>query len=654
MADTPTNEGGLSSIPTAGVPLTVTGGGSRGSLATIVAPKGVIMNTSEQEGILANMQKLADQINNPWRQAQEGIKDISAWTQYGPAKTQAFQAREEARGADRAMLYNIAQQQASLKASQNQAQADLARINQLKQGQPGGAGTTTGGGALPQYVINALNSVNPNDVAAQQAILNNYYKTDVNEATKLGYNPAAGVSKMTFVPEIGQELDMTPPEVIAYTKTGKIPERFGIKAPNAPVVAPPTTTTPSTIAPTGGLKVTSGFGLRTDPITGEVGKLHAGIDLAGAEGTPIPANKPGTVAYAGNANDGFGNKVIVKHEDGSTSQYAHLRDLNVKPGETVDLSKPVGTLGSTGKSTGPHLHYSEKDASGNIIPVSADKISLPAQKAALMSAKTTETGGFVPPYPKPVNSKQVDANMKAEEEYRRANLSIGQKEGEVVAGKSGESQAQMNKLADTAALNTIPAAEQVLAIASDPERSKVLAYLHGGDPIATAAFTAAKRLSKKPANELEEEIITNKFGKQALEDYRFIQNAGMKLGIDFAADVFKGARMGIGLEKMAMGAKGIDTTLPAEVVRRNAQLIRDAGQFQIDKQNMFKEWAKTHGGKMASFDEFEGTPEYVKFRDDAKNRFINTYKGLVKPEGAAMTPAERARQEIENRKKGNK
>lgn len=656
MADTNTPiEGGLSYAPAApaAVPMTLTPGTGKTGLATINAPKGMLINAAESEGILANMQKLADQINNPWRQVQESIKDISAWSQYGPDKTEAFKAREEARAADRATLYSIEQQKAALAASQAQAQADLARINQLKQGQPGVAGATTGGGGLPQNVINALNAVNPRDIAAQQAILNNYYKTDVTKSIEQQYNPASGVTKLTTVPEIGQELEMTPPEVIEYTKTGKIPERFGIKMPNAPAVAPP-----STVTPPAGTKVTSGFGLRTDPITGQPNKMHAGIDLAGAEGTPIPPSKPGTVAYAGNANDGFGNKVIVKHDDGTTSQYAHLKDLNVKPGEIVDLNKPVGTMGSTGKSTGTHLHYSEKDAKGNIVPVSADKISLPAQKAELMAAKSTEApSGFVKPYPNPINSKQIDANMKAEEDYRKANLAIGQKEGETVAGKSGESQAQMNKLADTAALNTIPAAEQVLAIASDPQRSKVLAYLHGGDPIATAAFTAAKRLSNKKPSELEEEIITNKFGKQALEDYRFIQNTGMKLGIDFAADVFKGARMGIGLEKMAMGAKGIDTTLPAEVVRRNAQLIRDAGQFQMDKQRMFKEWAATHGGKLASFDEFEGTPEYVKFRDDAKNRFINTYKGLVKPEGTTsggLSPAERARQELENRKKGNK
>jgi len=656
MSDNTPIEPGLNAVATpASVPMSLTGGTAKGALATVNAPKGMLMNASDSQGILTNMQKLADQINNPYRQFQESLKDMMAHGNYGAEKTQALQAREESRAADRSNLYNIAQQQAALQASQSQAQAQLARLKSV--GAPSGtSGSGTPGSGMPPAAQAEYDSLlNAGYLNDAKAIRDKYINTDLTKAIDQRYNPASGVSKMTYIPEIQQELDLTPPEVIAYTNTGKIPDRFGIAMPGKPTTAPTAapTTAPSTVTPPTGTKVTSGFGVRTDPVTGEPGKMHNGVDLAGAEGTPIPPSKPGTVAYAGNANDGFGNKVIVKHNDGTTSQYAHLKDVSVKPGEVVDLNKVVGTMGSTGKSTGTHLHYSEKDAKGNIVPVSAANVSLPTQKAQLLAAKTSEPDGFVPPYPNAIGSAEMAENRKAREDFRKANLEISKKEGETVAGESGKSRTQMGKLVESS-MTTIPAAEKMLEIANDPERSKVFAYLHGGDKVQTALFTAAKHLSKKPPEQLEEEIITNKFGPQALEDYRFIQNAGMKLGIEFAADVFKGARMGIGLEKMAMGAKGIDTSLPANVVKINSQLIRDASKFQVAKQDMFEEWAKTHGGKMASFTAFEGTPEYVKFRDDATKHFTNTYKGIVKPEGNELSPADKAKQELENRQKRNK
>jgi hypothetical protein len=77
--ETTVTQPGLNAIPApASVPMSITGGTTKGALATVNAPKGMMMSAKESEGILANMQKLADQINNPWRQVQEGIKDMSA------------------------------------------------------------------------------------------------------------------------------------------------------------------------------------------------------------------------------------------------------------------------------------------------------------------------------------------------------------------------------------------------------------------------------------------------------------------------------------------------------------------------------------------------------------------------------------------------
>lgn len=104
---------------------------------------------------------------------------------------------------------------------------------------------------------------------------------------------------------------------------------------------------------------TSAYGRRKDPITGELGKLHSGQDVAARPGTPIPAATPGTVVYPG-FNDNFGNTVIVRNEAGY-SLYAHMQEGSSmpEPGQRVWPGDIIGNVGSTGaRSTGPHLHYS--------------------------------------------------------------------------------------------------------------------------------------------------------------------------------------------------------------------------------------------------------------------------------------------------------
>lgn len=102
-------------------------------------------------------------------------------------------------------------------------------------------------------------------------------------------------------------------------------------------------------------RLTSRFGPRADPFTG-VASNHTGVDMACPQGTPIRASMSGTVVYVGWSNV-FGNYVIINHGNGYQSLYGHMLKTSVKNGQAVDQNTRIGLVGSTGYSTGPHLHF---------------------------------------------------------------------------------------------------------------------------------------------------------------------------------------------------------------------------------------------------------------------------------------------------------
>jgi len=110
----------------------------------------------------------------------------------------------------------------------------------------------------------------------------------------------------------------------------------------------------SYVWPCGG-SITSEFGWRIHPIYGD-SRFHAGVDIGASSGTPVASAGNGTVISAG-WNGGYGNCVIVDIGNGLSAVYAHLSEINVSSGETVSSGQTVGAVGSTGDSTGSHLHY---------------------------------------------------------------------------------------------------------------------------------------------------------------------------------------------------------------------------------------------------------------------------------------------------------
>ena len=101
--------------------------------------------------------------------------------------------------------------------------------------------------------------------------------------------------------------------------------------------------------------VTSEFGSRWHPISGGY-RFHTGLDLAAPQGAAVAATSPGTVVVAGWCG-GYGQCVTIDHGGGVLTLYGHLSRIDVAPGQRVGQGQPIGLVGSTGRSTGPHLHY---------------------------------------------------------------------------------------------------------------------------------------------------------------------------------------------------------------------------------------------------------------------------------------------------------
>jgi murein DD-endopeptidase MepM/ murein hydrolase activator NlpD len=150
-------------------------------------------------------------------------------------------------------------------------------------------------------------------------------------------------------------------------------------------------------APVNG-RMTSGYGMRRHPVLG-YSRMHAGIDFGAAWGTPIFAVSDGMVSYAGR-HGGHGNYVRLEHGGGLGTGYGHMSRIAVSPGTRVRAGQVIGYVGSTGLSTGPHLHYEVYRGGATVNPLSAsftvkaqiDTKQRDALKARLMQLKKVVPG----------------------------------------------------------------------------------------------------------------------------------------------------------------------------------------------------------------------------------------------------------------------
>lgn len=193
--------------------------------------------------------------------------------------------------------------------------------------------------------------------------------------------PRFSLQHITFM-GVGVLLGLSSPRLGGFSlshtlcSTAPVPAQSNITAPVRPNVSltasilgpvgvanaetPNLTSKPQTqplqfIRPVEEFSITSGFGNRIHPISGEL-RFHHGIDFATPNGTPVKSSYPGIVAFAG-WHGGYGKTVIIQHQDDYETLYAHLDKILVRTGDRVTQGKVLGLSGSTGYSTGPHLHF---------------------------------------------------------------------------------------------------------------------------------------------------------------------------------------------------------------------------------------------------------------------------------------------------------
>ncbi len=116
----------------------------------------------------------------------------------------------------------------------------------------------------------------------------------------------------------------------------------------------------------GNYRQSSGFGNRSDPFSGRRA-FHSGLDFAASKGTPVFSAGKGVVSFVG-SKPGYGNVVEVTHSNGLVTRYAHLSSFLSEKGQAVNTGTPIAKVGSTGRSTGPHLHFEVRDGDNAINP----------------------------------------------------------------------------------------------------------------------------------------------------------------------------------------------------------------------------------------------------------------------------------------------
>ena len=202
--------------------------------------------------------------------------------------------------------------------------------------------------SMPQEILNEIMTeavIEVEDIRRQEIT------QDIRNSIREMIDQAVEIALLDYEEEVLN----TEPETVHQPEPVTPPQQT-TEQPVPPIVTPTTTIEFHYKAPLDRLSVSSPFGMRMHPIR-RVMLNHNGIDFRATTGTPVYAVSGGVVFNARNEAKGYGLVVRIRHDNGNVSLYAHLSSMNVRNGERVNQGDVVGLVGSTGASTGPHLHF---------------------------------------------------------------------------------------------------------------------------------------------------------------------------------------------------------------------------------------------------------------------------------------------------------
>lgn len=172
------------------------------------------------------------------------------------------------------------------------------------------------------------------------------------------FAPRANMAQTSVTPTLAPKTTILPVVNIPRTSTPTTVTEPFVKPPAAVATSPDPANSDIIYPLLRPAPVTSRYGWRTHPLTG-TRRFHSGIDIAAATGTPVVATGSGTVVSAG-WKSGYGKVIVIQHDDDLQTLYGHLSEISVQAGQTLAQGTVIGKVGSTGNSTGPHLHFEKR------------------------------------------------------------------------------------------------------------------------------------------------------------------------------------------------------------------------------------------------------------------------------------------------------
>jgi lysozyme family protein len=254
-------------------------------------------------------------------------------------------------------------------------------------------------------------------------------------------------------------------------------------------------------------------------------------------------------------------------------------------------------------------------------------------------------------YPKPTGNRLLDEqNIKDWEARRKQNIEVLGTEQKKSAEKAGERQSAMIDNAQRAH-NMEENATAIINIASDPKLKGISGISKQGMLTSPSAALSnvthglgylgtLGHMSEKEADEIVSKSPLFSREERAARDA--LERASASLGVDYAAQIFHGARMGIGLENMAMKTKGVGTEYLPETNLMHADIIREGARFNKARHSMWIEYKSTHGGDNASFAKFEEEPAYRALEDQTRATLAKKYPKIFSLEDDARVDSKRS------------